>query len=179
MKSRSTASLLCDCSLLRQQAATRRDQRLAVVVVGLLAAAPSIAGYDGAFWHQWSDGKAEVDTYKLTQERYGEPREGVVVAIVVTEPWSASKLVKDDGAVGRDRLPVLKLHTLKSFQTGIYDYHLSTTAFINLEPLQNLAPGGAAKLSFSAQEWCGQVYHEITDDGHGSSEVIRSYFPGE
>ncbi|MDP2344247.1 MAG: hypothetical protein Q8O67_25030 [Deltaproteobacteria bacterium] len=153
----------------------------AAVVVALLAAAASPEGvvYDGAFWKQWSDGKAEVDTYKLKQSRYGEARDGVVVAVFVTEPWSAAKLVKDDAAAGGDRLNVLKLHTLSSFQTGIYDYHMATSAFVALQPLRGLAPGGVLKVAFSSQEWCGQVYHEVVDDGRDSSEVIRSYFAGE
>lgn len=148
---------------------------------GTARAAPPTArqGYDRSFWNAWSDGKAEVSTYALHRTRYGEPREGTVVVIVVSEPWSKSKMVKDDAAAGADRLPVLKLHTTTAFSTGIYDYHLSTSAFVNLEPLNKSAPGSVIKVAFSAQEWCGQVYHEYVDDGRESSELVRSYFANE
>lgn len=150
-----------------------------LVVALFLSGAAAEGVYNDAFWMRWGDGKAEVDTYRLKQDRYGEARDGVVVAIFVTEPWSARSLVKDDAALGRDRLPVLKVHTLSTFQTGIYDYHMTTSAFVNLQPLNALAAGGTIKVSFSSQEWCGQVFHEITDDGRSASEVVRSYFAGE
>ncbi len=150
---------------------------------GTARAAPAAAldpgAYDRAFWDRWSDGLAEVSTYALHRTRYGEPRDGVVVAIVVSEPWSKKKMVKDDAAAGADRLPVLKLHTTTSFQTGVYDYHLATSAFVNLEPLNGMRAGSVIKVAFSAQEWCGQVYHEYVDDGRASSELVRSYFANE
>lgn len=148
-------------------------------------ASPGVAGvapgarYDAAFSAAWFDGNAEVSTYALTRQRYGETRSGEFVAVVVSEPWSASKMVKDDDATGADRIDVLKLHTTAAFQTGIYDYHLATSTFVNLKPLNGMAPGNVIKIAFSAQEWCGQTYSEYTDDGRAAQEVIRSYFANE
>lgn len=135
--------------------------------------------YDAGFWSAWSDGKAEVSTYRLARKRYGEDRTGTVVAIAVTEPWSKKNMVKDDKAQGPDRVDVMKLHTTTAFQTGIYDYHMATSAFVNLKPWGALSPGHAVKTAFSAQEWCGQVYHEVTNDGRMTVEMVRSYFADE
>ena len=137
------------------------------------------ARYDAAFSAAWFDGNAEVSTYALTRQRYGETRSGEFVAVVVSEPWSASKMVKDDDATGADRIDVLKLHTTAAFQTGIYDYHIATSTFVNLKPLNGMAPGNVIKIAFSAQEWCGQTYSEYTDDGRAAQELVRSYFANE
>ena len=161
-----------------------------VVVGGVAACAASAAEdgvaassqqvvYDASFNALWNDGKAEVSTYSLARQRYGEPRDGSVVVVAVTEPWSATKLVKDDDARGADRVNVLKLHTTTAFQTGVYDYHLATSAFVNLQPLPGLSPGNTIKVAFSAQEWCGQAYHEYINSGGDSFNDAHSYFADE
>src|SRR5262249_10920006 len=44
----------------------------------------------------WHDGKAELDGYRMTIQRYGRPRMGRAVLVYVTEPFSKSKHVKVD-----------------------------------------------------------------------------------
>ncbi len=126
----------------------------------------------GAYWH---DGKAELDGYRLTVERYGHPRRGRAVAVYVTEPFSRSKHVKldDPAKAPGDALDVLKLNLVRDFQTGIYDYHAIVSLFANVT---DFAP---VKIAFSSSEWCGQVYEELNASGSKLSQRVSSYFEGE
>ena len=92
---------------------------------GAGAAEPSF----GSYWH---DGKAELDGYRLTVQRYGHARHGRAVAIYVTEPFSRSKHVKldDPSKAPGDAVDVLKLNLARDFQTGIYDYHTIVSLFV-------------------------------------------------
>jgi hypothetical protein len=153
---------------------TRITQLFAMAL--LLSANPAAAADDG-FWRHWGDGKAEIDGYLLTQPRYGENRDGTAVLIYVTEDFSDSARVKADPGKHppADVYPVLKLNFVRDFQTGIYDYNVLTSTFVKTE-----APGlPIAKISFSAQEWCGHVYHQLlARDGKLVGE-LHSYFDGE
>src|SRR5438105_8601198 len=79
----------------------------------------------------WTQGKAEITSYKLTQSRYGELHEGDAVLIFVSEPFSRSKQVKLDDwqSAGNDAVEVLKLNFTKKFVTGIYPYSLMFSVF--------------------------------------------------
>ena len=85
------------------------------------------------FWKNWGDGNAEIAVYELSTMRYGEERKGYAIAIVVTEPWNLTKNVKSDRNKGRDIIPALKLNLIRNFQTGVYDYHTMTSAFVALQ----------------------------------------------
>jgi len=126
----------------------------------------------GAYWH---DGKAELDGYRLTMDRYDHPRHGRCVAIYVTEPFSRSQHVKLDDyqKVPSDALDVLKLNLVRDFQTGIYDYHTIVSLFANSA---DFAP---IKIAFSSSEWCGQVYEEMNALGPKLTQRVSSYFEGE
>ena len=52
------------------------------------ASAPVAAPSFEKWWH---DGKAELDGYRVTVQRYGQPRSSRAVAIFVTEPFSGSR----------------------------------------------------------------------------------------
>jgi hypothetical protein len=145
----------------------------------LLAALLLFAGAARAgdvFDRTWNDGKGELDGYDLIQPRYGELRHGRAVLIYVTEPFSRSRRVKVEkpDANDPDQLPVLKLNLVKRFQTGIYDYGLTTSVFT--DPARGFAP---LKVAFSSQEWCGLVYEEMRFDPGRVSLDRRSYFEGE
>jgi hypothetical protein len=132
-----------------------------------------------AFWAQWGDGKAEIATYDLKFPRYGEVREGVAVAIFVTETFSDDLRVKADP--GRhppsDEFPVLKLNLVQDFPTGLYDYNMMTSVFV---ALGGGKPAGLpVKISFGSQEWCGHVYHQLIVDEREIREDLHSYFDGE
>ena len=44
--------------------------------------------FTGDFWKTWGDGQAELASYDLTEPHYGKPRQGVAVAIWVSETFS-------------------------------------------------------------------------------------------
>jgi len=129
-----------------------------------------------SFWSYWGDGRAELDGYRLIQPRYGSPRTGSAAYIFVTEDFSDSLRVKADPGQhpASDVYPVMKLNAIRHFQTGIYDYKVMTSSFLRV------ASGWpVAKVSFSSQEWCGQVYHQILPRGAKTDDVFHSYFDGE
>jgi hypothetical protein len=110
------------------------------------------------------------------QPRYGHTRAGSAVLIFVTEDFSDSLRVKADPGKhpASDVYPVLKLNAVRDFQTGIYDYNVMTSTFARV------APGWpVAKVSFSSQEWCGNVYHQLIPRGNGIAGIFHSYFDGE
>jgi hypothetical protein len=120
----------------------------------------------------WYAGKAEITSYKLEQARYGEMREGNAVLIYVTEPFLNDKQVKADGN-NPDNIPVLKLNSTKNYLTGIYPYSIMNSSFYPVHDNQH-----ALKLTFSSQEWCGQVYTQLNN--RAKFEVAsHSYFESE
>jgi len=132
------------------------------------------------FWTWWGDGKAELDGYALVEPRYGQLREGTAVAIFVTEDFSDSLRVKADPGKHpkSDVYPVIKLNLVRDFQTGIYDYNTMTSTFVRTE----FGPSEywpLAKVSFSSQEWCGQVYSQWLPRGGMLQGTSHSYFDGE
>lgn len=134
-------------------------------------------GASQAFWDHWSDGKAELAAYDVTMPRYGEPRDGQVVLVYVTEEMNKETLIKDDtGRVPPEQKEVvLKLnHTLK-FQTGIYPYSVMTSVFspVGSSGRERFAP---VKISFTSQEWCGHVFQVIEPEVDRFANSIRSYF---
>jgi hypothetical protein len=135
-------------------------------------AEPTPASSFDAHWH---DGKAELDGYALTVQRYGHPRRGRAVMIYVTEPMSATKHVKVEDAQKNpaDTVDVLKLNLVRSFQTGIYDYATMESLFVRTDTLAPL------KSAFSSTEWCGQVYEELDVRDAQLSARLASYFEGE
>jgi hypothetical protein len=129
-----------------------------------------------AFWSHWGDGRAEMNGYRLMQPRYGAARQGTAILIYVTEDFSDSLRVKADPGKhpASDVYPVLKLNAVRDFQTGIYDYNVMTSVFARVAPEWPLA-----KVSFSSQEWCGHVYHQLLPRGGSVAGLSHSYFDGE
>ena len=72
----------------------------------------------------WYSGKAELASYDLVQNRYGEDRNGSAVLIFVTEPFSGEKQVKLDDPSTADAVTVMKLNFTRNFTTGIYPYSM-------------------------------------------------------
>ena len=144
-------------------------------------AAPAAPVFGDAFWKHWGDGKAELAGYDLTFPRYGELRRGVAVTVFVTETFSNSLRVKSDPGKHpkSDEFPVMKLNLVEDFSTGIYDYNLMTSAFVALSPVNGRPAGGATKVSFSSQEWCGNVYAQLLFDATSARLTSHSYFDGE
>lgn len=119
-----------------------------------------------AFNAYWYAGNAEITSYKLSQERYGQLREGTAVTIFVTEEFLPEKQVKAD-RFSEENIPVLKLNRTKKFLTGIYPYSIMTSTFTPVNTTEN-----ALKVTNSVQEWCGQVYMQLNNK---SEYQIKSY----
>ena len=120
----------------------------------------------------WYAGNAEITSFNLQQVRYGETRDGTAVMIYVTEPFLNKKQVKAD-AHHDDNVPVLKLNATKNYLTGIYPYAIMTSSFYPVHDNDH-----ALKLSFSSQEWCGQVYAQLNN--RANFEIMsHSYFESE
>ena len=120
----------------------------------------------------WYSGGAEITSYKLTQARYGELREGEAVMVFVTEPFSPKSNTKADSP-SKDNVNVLKLNFTKRFNTGIYHYSMMSSTFYPVDgSTQSL------KVSTSVQEWCGHVYMELQNKKKFEL-VNHSYFEGE
>ncbi|CAM4345900.1 septum formation inhibitor Maf [Zobellia roscoffensis] len=124
------------------------------------------------FKKYWYAGEAEVTSYKLQLARYGEIREGKAVLVYVTEPFLNKKQVKADGP-NPDNIPVLKLNSTKKYLTGIYPYSIMTSTFSPVNDNNH-----ALKVSFSAQEWCGQVYAQL-NNREKFDIMSHSYFETE
>lgn len=153
------------------------------------APAPGAGGDDGrfprvpasqAFWAAWSHGEAEVATYRVTEPRYGQPRDGVAVLIHVLEEHDRRTWIKDDrGAVPDEhKAVVMKLNHTLQFQTGVYPYSVMTSVFAPVGGIgrERFAP---TRIVFTAQEWCGQVFQRLLPDATGFAEELRSYFSAE
>jgi len=110
-----------------------------------------------AFKERWYNGLAEVTSFSLSQERYGEIREGHAVQIFVTEDFLPEQQVKSNNNT-QDNISVLKYNGVKKFLTGIYPYSIMTSAFSPL-PVKT----HALKVSHSTQEWCGQAYMQLNN----------------
>lgn len=124
------------------------------------------------FKKYWYAGEAEITSYNLKQARYGEIREGSAVLIYVTEPFHKTKQVKADEN-NSNNIPVLKLNSTKNYLTGIYPYSIMSSSFYPVHDNQH-----ALKISFSSQEWCGQVYAQLNN--RDAFEInSHSYFETE
>ena len=130
------------------------------------------------FNEYWYGGKAELNSYDLKQERYGEMRDGEVVLVFVTEPFSLEKQVKLDHApsAGKDKVDVMKLNHVRKFITGIYDYSVLTSTFTAIDS-ENYPY--ALKSTTSMQEWCGQTFTQFNLKDNKYQIKQFSYFESE
>ncbi len=130
------------------------------------------------FNQYWYSGNAELSSYELKQARYGEMRDGEVVLVFVTEPFSESKQVKLDypKMAGKDKVPVMKLNQVRKFSTGIYDYSIMTSTFT---PIDTKAFPHTLKSTTSVQEWCGHTYTQLNLQGSNYQLQQYSYFESE
>ena len=126
----------------------------------------------------WYSGKAEISSYSLKQARYGEIRDGEVVLVFVTEPFSLSKQVKLDNPqkAGNDNVSVLKLNHVRKFNTGIYDYSIITSTFT---PINSKKHPFTLKATTSIQEWCGHTFTQLNLDDNTYRFKQFSYFESD
>ena len=161
--------------------------RIPILITVLVLAGSAHAELDpasrfgDAFWAHWGDGRAELATYDLTFSRYGAARQGVAVAIFVTETFSHALRVKADPGnhPDSDTYPVMKLNLVEDFPTGVYDYNLMTSTFVSLVERDGHPRGHVTKLSHSTQEWCGHAWIQWIAHEDRLDYTLHSYFDGE
>lgn len=133
------------------------------------------------FLKYWKSGLAELSTYAIATERYGEMREAQGVLVFVYEEVNSNTRIKveSDRTPPAKRIPVLKLNNVLKFTTGIYDYSIMTSVFAGLSGPGVNRPFQPQKVAFSSQEWCGNVYHQLLPMPAGLISEIHSYFEAE
>ena len=125
----------------------------------------------------WSQGKAEVNVYEVSQNRYRENHSGQLVSVFVTEDFLTNKQVKNEYYVNKNSTWILKIIQLKKFTTGVYDYSLFNSVFTPID--RNKFPK-SLKVSASSQEWCGTIYTQFNLNLNSEYKVEhRSYFEKE
>jgi hypothetical protein len=120
----------------------------------------------------WYNGEAELTSFRLSQARYGEMREGTAVMIFVTEDFNTEKFTKTENK-NEHTASVMKLNFTRNFTTGIYPYSIMTSSFVPFD-----GAGHALKVCASVQEWCGQVYMELLRKKKYELSIF-SYFEDE
>ncbi|WP_055562326.1 hypothetical protein [Hymenobacter sp. AT01-02] len=122
----------------------------------------------------WEDGKAEVATYAATRVVDGEPRQFEHTQITVKEEFNQHYNVKTDDYQRKDNFPVMKVNQFCAIPTDSYPYHFLTSLFFRRDQ-----PAMLHKLTTSSQEWCGNTFKAITDDGLQYTQAYNSYWDGQ
>lgn len=133
----------------------------------------SQGGPDSEWKTYWYQGKAECNTFRVQQSRYGAIRDGEATLIFVTEDLHPNTHVKLDQPehAGNAKIPVLKMNRNLDFFTGIYPYHLMTSVFTPVAENSK-----TVKIVQSVTEWCGQAYMQCDVKGGGVELQWFSYF---
>lgn len=125
----------------------------------------------------WYQGKGELNTYRLEQNRYQGIHPGQALLIFVSEDFLTDKQVKNDRYQNPNSTKVLKTNAITRFTTGIYDYSIMSSVFT---PANTKEFPRTLKVAHSSQDWCGQTFAQINlqaDDSY--QEQLRSYFENE
>lgn len=126
----------------------------------------------------WYAGNAEVNSYTLSQARYGENHDGHAVLIFVSEDFSKKKQVKLDNPdiPYKEKINVLKMNFVKKFVTGIYPYSMMLSTFTPINRAEN---PNTIKVTMSSQEWCGHVFTQMNLNQNHYNVESFSYFEKE
>ena len=127
------------------------------------------------FRDYWYPKGAEISRFALKQSRYGEMHKGNAVLIFVTETMNPDLQVKADKA-STNAVPILKLNATRKFYTGIYPYSIMTSVFAPIDLESFPTP---LKITFTSQEWCGQVFMQMNLKNSEYQVESRSYFESE
>lgn len=128
----------------------------------------------------WYDGNAELSSYAVTVNRYGEVREGKRVLVYVTEPLRIATRIKPDVKLAdEEALNIMKLNDTLTFQTGIYPYSVMRSVFQSVEDEGMYTKGSLAKQAMTVQEYCGMVYEQLFRKDKALHHKLYSYFESE
>lgn len=125
---------------------------------------------------QWYQGKAELTSYTLMQNRYRDVHPGQAVMVFVTEDFLTDKQVKNDNYSNPNSIPILKMNRVLDFPTGLYDYHIMTSTFT---PAETHKHPHTLKVTQSTTEWCGQVFSQLNYKKGEYQSKLFSYFESE
>ena len=125
---------------------------------------------------QWYEGKAEVSTFDLKQNRYNNLHDGEIVMIFVTEDFLTDKQVKNDNYTSNKSTPILKHNQVRKFTTGVYDYSIYSSTFTKVKNSEHVE---TLKVTMSSQDWCGQSYSQINKTSNQYKINSFSYFENE
>jgi hypothetical protein len=130
------------------------------------------------FSDYWYNGEAEINSYELSQSRYGGTHDGSTVLVFVAEDFSKSKHVKLDEPHKHksDAVRIIKLNTSKEFVTGIYKYTMMNSVYM---PVDHKEYPHSLKLTSSTLEWCGQSFMQSNWKGNRYEVQEFSYFESE
>ena len=122
----------------------------------------------------WEDGLAEVATYAAERTVYKKKRTFEYTQITVKEEFNQQFNVKTDDYKRADLFPVMKINQFCAIQTDKYPYHYLTSLFFRRDQ-----PLALYKMTASSQEWCGNTFKSITDDGVNFELWFHSYWDGQ
>ena len=119
----------------------------------------------------WEDGLAEVATYDAERTVYKKKRQFEYTLITVKEEFNQQFNVKTDDYKRDDLFPVMKVNAFCQIPADQYPYHYLTSLFFRRDQ-----PVALYKMTSSSQEWCGNTYKAIADDGVNLKESYNSYW---
>ena len=122
----------------------------------------------------WEDGLAEVATYDAERVIYKKKRTFKYTQITVKEEFNQQFNVKTDDYKRDDLFPVMKINQFCSIPADQYPYHYLTSLFFRRDQ-----PVALFKMSSSSQEWCGNTFKSIIDDGVNFEMWFHSYWDGQ
>lgn len=122
----------------------------------------------------WEDGLAEVATYEAERTIYSKKRTFEFTQITVKEEFNPVFNVKTDDYQRTDLFSVMKINQFCQIPADNYPYHFLTSLFF-----RRVQPVALFKLTTSSQEWCGNTFKGITDDGVSFKEQFNSYWDGQ
>ncbi len=125
---------------------------------------------------KWYQGKAEISSFELQQNRYNNIHDGEMVMIFVTEDFLTDKQVKNDNYSSSKSTKIIKNNRIRKFTTGIYDYSIYTSIFTDVGSHDDI---NTLKVSMSSQDWCGQSFSQINNIGNQNRISSYSYFENE
>jgi hypothetical protein len=122
----------------------------------------------------WEDGLAEVNTYEAERVVYKKKRTFEYTLITVKEEFNQQFNVKTDDYQRTDLFPVMKINEFCQIPADEYPYHYLTSLFFRRDQ-----PVALYKMTTSSQEWCGNTFKTIVDDGVNFEETFDSYWDKE
>ena len=119
----------------------------------------------------WEDGLAEVATYEAERTVYKKKRQFAYTLITVKEEFNQQFNVKTDDYKRNDLFPVMKVNAFCQIPADQYPYHYLTSLFFRRDQ-----PVALFKMTSSSQEWCGNTFKAIIDDGVNLKQSYNSYW---